>query len=253
MRLNRDAWDRQVDAGNQWTIPATPAAIAESRSGNVRIVLTPTREVPQEWLGELDGRDVLCLAGGGGQQAPLLAAAGANVTTLDNSPKQLEQDQIVARREGLSVRGVLGVMDDLSEFADASFDLIVHPCSNGFAPEIRPVWREAFRVLRPGGSLLSGFTNPIYYVFDDKEMEQGRLVARHKIPYSDIDSLSDVEKQELLDANEPFMFGHSLEDQIAGQLDAGFVLARFYEDKCEDEVLCRFIAPFIATCATKLR
>jgi 2-polyprenyl-3-methyl-5-hydroxy-6-metoxy-1,4-benzoquinol methylase len=70
---------------------------------------------------------VLCLASGGGQQGPILAAAGARVTVFDNSPQQLAQDRFVARREGLTLETVEGDMRDLSVFADVSFDLIVHP------------------------------------------------------------------------------------------------------------------------------
>ncbi len=57
-------------------------------------------------------------------------------------------------------------MRDLSAFADESFDLVFHPVSNLFVPEVRPVWNEAFRVLRRGGSLLAGFLNPAVYIFD---------------------------------------------------------------------------------------
>ncbi|MEV5357700.1 class I SAM-dependent methyltransferase [Streptomyces sp. NPDC052693] len=78
---------------------------------------------------------MLCLASGGGQQGPVLAAAGARMTVLDNSPRQLEQDDTVAAREGLDLRTVLGDARDLSPFPDASFDLIVHPVSNLFIPE----------------------------------------------------------------------------------------------------------------------
>ncbi len=105
--------------------------------------------------------DILCLASGGGQQAPILAAAGANVTVFDNSPAQLRQDALVAQREGLPLRTVQGDMRDLSAFGDDSFDLIFHPVSNIFVPEVRPVWRECYRVVRPGGVLLMGTLNPI--------------------------------------------------------------------------------------------
>ena len=85
-------------------------------------------------------------------------------------------------------------------------------------------------VLRPGGALLAGFTNPVLCLFDDEKMEQGEFVVRHTIPYSDLTSLTDVERRRYTDKNEPLCFGHTLADQIGGQLDAGFRLTGFYED-----------------------
>ena len=88
------------------------------------------------------------------------AGAGAAVTVLDNLPRQLGRDQEVAAREGLAVRTVLGDMRDLSVFPDASFDVVFNPVSNVFCPDLAAIWRESFRVLRPGGILMSGFMNP---------------------------------------------------------------------------------------------
>src|SRR5512137_332335 len=159
-RYNRDAWDREVRKSNKWTVPVSADTIAKARRGDWQIVLTPTMPVPADWFPQLKGADILCLASGGGQQGPVLAAAGANVTVFDNSPRQLEQDRMVARREGLMLVTVEGDMRDLSVFADGCFDLVFHPVSNVFCPDIRPVWREAFRVLRAGRILLAGFGNP---------------------------------------------------------------------------------------------
>ena len=86
---NRQAWDRQVQRGNRWTVPVSSEQIARARNGDWSIVLTPTKPVPLEWFPPLVGLDVLCLASGGGQQGPILAAAGANVTVFDNSPARL--------------------------------------------------------------------------------------------------------------------------------------------------------------------
>ena len=86
---NRRAWDRQVERGNRWTVPVGPEEIARARLGDWRIVLTPTKAVPADWFPPLSDLDVLCLASGGGQQGPVLAAAGANVAVFDNSPNQL--------------------------------------------------------------------------------------------------------------------------------------------------------------------
>ncbi len=178
---NRLAWDREVDSGNEWTVPVGPEVIAAARAGTWSVVLIGYDPVPRDWFGDsLPGADVLCLASGGGQQAPVLAAAGATVTVLDNSPRQLAQDRLVADRDGLQLSTVLGDMRDLSAFADASFDLVFHPVSNLFSPEVEPVWRESFRVLRPGGALLAGFLNPDVYIFDaDANENRGELVVRH--------------------------------------------------------------------------
>ncbi|MGV2332955.1 MAG UNVERIFIED_CONTAM: class I SAM-dependent methyltransferase [Planctomycetaceae bacterium] len=206
----------------------------------------------RDWFPPLFGLDVLCLASGGGQQGPILAAAGASVTVFDNSPAQLARDREVADRDGLPIVTVEGDMRDLSAFPDGRFGLIFHPCANGFVPDIRPVWREAARVLRPGGLLLAGFTNPILYLFDDARMTVGEFVVRHEIPYSDLTSLTDDERRRYVDNGEPLCFGHTLEDQIGGQLNAGLALTGFYEDGGREWKLTEYIACFIATRAVRL-
>src|SRR5262245_47119201 len=95
-KYNAAAWDKEVERGIEWTIPVTTEIIEAAKQGQWKVELTPTKAVPRSWFPEIKGLDVLCLASGGGQQAPILAAAGARVTLLDNSPKQLEQDRFVA-------------------------------------------------------------------------------------------------------------------------------------------------------------
>src|SRR4051812_572529 len=136
---NRHAWNLQVEKGNRWTVPVSPETIAAARRGDWQVVLTPTKPVPCDWFPPLGGLDVLCLASGGGQQGPILAAAGANVTVYDNSSGQLAQDQLVADRERLVLETIEGDIADLHAFPDARFDLIFHPCSNMFVPDVRPV------------------------------------------------------------------------------------------------------------------
>ena len=249
---NRQAWNDQVAQGNPWTVPVSAEVVAQARLGNWAIVLTPTIPVPRPWFPDpLHGRDILCLASGGGQQGPVLAAAGAQVTVFDNSPAQLARDREVAAREGLTIRTVQGDMADLSAFADASFDLIFHPVSNLFAPDVRPVWRECYRVLRPGGALLAGFANPVRYLFDVELADQGILKVRHRLPYADLTDLTAEERQRYLAQGTPLEFGHTLDDQIGGQLAAGFVLTGFFEDRSPGEVFTEYLATFIATRAVK--
>jgi SAM-dependent methyltransferase len=250
-KYNRDAWNRQVADKNPWTVPVSPEEISAARSGNLSLLLTPTKPVLADWFPELKDRKVLCLASGGGQQGPLLAAAGAQVTVFDNSPAQLAQDRMVAEREGLELETIEGNMIDLSVFQDETFDLIFHPVSNVFTPSIRPVWMEAFRVLKTGAVLLAGFTNPLLYIFDTDLLEAGKLEVRHSIPYSDVESLTPDQKQQYREAGYPLEFGHTLDDQIGGQIDAGFVLTGFYEDIDPTSVLGKIIPTFIATRAEK--
>jgi ubiquinone/menaquinone biosynthesis C-methylase UbiE len=249
---NREAWDREVERGNEWTVPVGPDVIEAARQGRWEIVLTETRPVPRDWFPDLEGADVLCLASGGGQQAPVLAAAGANVTVLDNSPRQLAQDRLVAERDSLTIETVEGDMADLSVFEDECFDLVFHPVSNLFAPEVRPVWAEAFRVLRREGSLLAGFLNPAVYIFDlDLVDSSGELRVRYALPYADATSKSEEEVARQIERGEPLEFSHTLEDQIGGQIKAGFVIGGFYEDRHRDDPIAAHMPTYIATRAIK--
>jgi ubiquinone/menaquinone biosynthesis C-methylase UbiE len=249
---NREAWDREVERGNEWTVPVGPDVIEAARQGRWEILLTETKPVPKDWFPDLQGADVLCLASGGGQQAPVLAAAGANVTVLDNSPGQLAQDRLVAEREGLDLRTVEGDMADLSLFPDESFHLVFHPVSNLFAPEVRPVWVEAFRVLRRGGYLLAGFLNPAVYIFDLELVDSsGELRVRNALPYADATSKSEKDVARQVERGEPLEFSHTLEDQIGGQIEAGFAIVGFYEDSHRDDPIAAHMPTYIATRAIK--
>lgn len=232
LTMNRQAWNNQASQGKSpWVQIVDAQTIAAARLGNWSVILTPTKAVPADWFGDLSGCRLLALASGGGQQAPVFAAAGALVTSFDNSDAQLDKDGQVARREGLSIILEQGDMADLSRFTDASFDLIFHPVSNVFVPDVKPVWRECYRVLKPGGRLLAGFMNPCFYLFDHEDIENGgQFIARFKLPYNDPDHLSATQMETRMRAGEAIEFSHSLDDQIGGQLDAGFLLKGFFED-----------------------
>jgi SAM-dependent methyltransferase len=229
-RINQEGWDRRVEEGDVWTLPVSPEEIARARRGDWAVVLTPNKPVPSAWFGDVAGLDVLCLASGGGQQGPILSAAGARVTVFDASPRQLAQDERIARREGLSLLTRQGFMHDLSAFGDGSFDLIFHPVSNSYAPEIEPVWRECFRVLRKGGALLAGFMNPIVYAFDDEAEARGELIVRHRLPYADVVDRPVDDLERLIASDHTVEFSHTLDAQIGGQLRAGFHLTGLFED-----------------------
>ena len=106
---------------------------------------------------------------------PIFAALGAVCTVLDYSERQLASEQLVAEREGYGIEILRGDMTRPLPFADGSFDLIFHPVSNCYVKEVKPIWKECFRVLKPGGSLLSGTDHFVNYIVDD---EEERIVNR---------------------------------------------------------------------------
>jgi SAM-dependent methyltransferase len=164
---------------------------------------------------------VLCLAGGGGQQAPILAAHGAVVTVFDNSARQLAKEKMVAEREGYEIALVKGDMTRRLPFGDGEFDLVVHPISNCYVENVYHVWRECHRVLKKGGILLAGMDNGINFLFNDYEA----LMVENQLPYNPL-----RDKSLAASADDGVQFSHTLAEQIGGQLRAGFRLTDLMDD-----------------------
>ncbi len=252
---NRHSWNRQSTECSPWCTPVNSKTIFEARNGNWEVKLTPLKSVPKSWFGNIAGMDLLCLASGGGQQAPIFAAAGAHVVSFDLSEEQLKKDKAVADQNKLILKIIQGDMSNLFVIKDKSFELIFHPVSNVFIPDVTKVWKECFRILKKGGILLSGFMNPLFFLFDSEEAQQTKeLSVKYKLPYSDIEHLDKKRKQELIEQKIAFEYGHSLDDQIGGQLKAGFAITGFYEDWWDDEatLVNKYAPTFIATKAIKL-
>ncbi|CAM3980203.1 SAM-dependent methyltransferase [Bacillus luti] len=252
---NSNAWDKKVEEGSRYTQFVSSEVIEKSKLGEWEITVTTEKSVPREWFPtSLEGVKILCLASGGGQQAPVLAAAGADVTVTDISKKQLEQDEKVAERDGLTLKTVQGDMSDLSDFEDEYFDIVVNPVSNLFVKDVHLVWNEISRVLKNKGILISGFTNPLLWIFDDNEERKGILDVKHSIPSSTLDHLPEDEVQDYINSNQTIEYAHTLEDQIQGQVAAGFVITGFYEDDFGGtRILDKHIKTFIATKAIKVK
>lgn len=246
-KYNKAAWDHYVDKKDRWTIPVTEQELEQAKNGNWNIILTPKKGVPYHWFPNLNGLRILGLASGGGQQGPILATLGAHVTIFDNSEKQLQQDRTLSDKHNLNIKTIQGNMKDLSVFNDNSFDLIFNPCSVLFVDDVLPVWKECFRILKPNGILMTGLINPISLQLDEDDLQ---LI--YKQPYSDIHSLPSEKLADLIKNNEPLIFGHSLTDQIGGQIEVGFNLTHMYEDNWGGEnKMDNFFPSFIATRAIK--
>ena len=243
--INARTIDRWIEAGWEWGTPIYHEIYQAAQRGQWDVLLTPTKTVPHAWFGELRGKRVLGLASGGGQQMPIFAALGADCTVLDYSEKQLESERMVSQREGYDIRILRADMSKPLPFNDSEFDLIFHPVSNCYVREVRPIWWECFRVLRSGGALLAGLDNGMNYIFDDDE----RMLI-NALPF---DPLANPEQMAQLEATDSgVQFSHTLEEQIGGQLEAGFVLTGLYEDTNGEGRLHEFHVPsYVATRAIK--
>jgi SAM-dependent methyltransferase len=221
--VNAATIDRWVAEGWEWGRPVDHQTYRRAAEGNWSLLLTPTKPVPRSWYPPLEGAQVLGLASGGGQQMPILTAAGARCTVLDYSPAQLEAERQVAAREGYDINIVRADMTEPLPFADASFDLVINPVSLCYVREVEPIWREVARVLRPGGVLLAGLDTGLNYVVDEAEQ---RIVRG--LPF---DPLANPALMAELEAEDDgVQFSHTLDELLGGLLRAGFAIDDLFED-----------------------
>ena len=221
--INARTIDRWIEEGWEWGKPIPHETFLAAQAGKWDVVLTPTKPVPHSWFGDLHGKKVLGLASGGGQQMPIFAALGADCTVLDYSPRQLESERLLAEREGYPIEMIRADMSKPLPFEDGTFDLIFNPVSNCYVEELEPIWKECARVLKPGGVLLVGFDNGINYLFDDDETK-----ITNTLPYNPLKDEALYKKSLELDYG--VQFSHTLDEEIGGQLRAGFMLTDIYED-----------------------
>jgi len=243
--INSLSIDQWVLSGWEWGQPINHDTFVKAKQGDWFVLLTPTKPVPKEWFGDIKNRKILGLASGGGQQMPIFSALGANCTVLDYSKEQLNTEAIVAKREKYEIDIVHADMTKPLPFANESFDLIFHPVSNCYVEDIFPIWKECYRVLKSGGILLTGFDNSINYIFDEDEE-----VMKYKLPYNPLKDKDLYEDS--LKNNLGVQFSHTIEEQIGGQLKAGFMLTDIYQDTNGSGKLHEFNIPtYYATRAVK--
>jgi len=214
---NRQAYDRMVQTKHFLTQPVSTEELAN-----------PLATLDAKgWLGgNIRGWNVLCLAAGGGRQGPLYCAAGANVTVLDISPGMLQLDRQVSAQLGLNYKIIQGDMAELSMFQDDEFDLVAHPVSTCYVPDIEPVFAEIARVLRPGGLYVSQHKQPMN-LQASLELVQGRYVIETPVGHA-AKSLS-IGQSSLLREPETVEFAHSLDAILGGICRTGMSIEAISE------------------------
>lgn len=231
LQHNQRQWDELARARLAYTLPLLNLTEAEARQ----------RVDPDGMLKEIEGKTVLCLATGGGQQSACFALLGANVTVLDLSPLQLERDQEAAAHYGYPVRTIHGDMRELSMLADASFDIVYQAYSLNFVPSVQPVFAEVARVLRPGGLYTMQWANPFTQSVDDQAWDGETYLLHH--PYLDGFEVSqyyptwDIEDdaggwQQIASPRE---FRHTLSTVVNTLVQNQFVILRMKEAMTDEE------------------
>jgi ubiquinone/menaquinone biosynthesis C-methylase UbiE len=168
---NQGRWRRLVDANAVFTRPSLdPDAERARRSVD-----------PDGRLGSLDGKRVLVLAGGGGQQSVAFGLLGARVDVLDLSDAQLARDRDTAAHLGVEVRTIEGDMRDLSGLDAESYDVVWQPYSLNFVPDCRAVFGEVARVIRRGGTYCVQVANPYIAGVGESDFDGDGYVV--KLPY----------------------------------------------------------------------
>ncbi|MCL2321954.1 MAG: class I SAM-dependent methyltransferase [Oscillospiraceae bacterium] len=251
--INAKTIDKWVEGGWEWGIPISHEEYENAKRGQWDMLLSPIKPVPKSWFlpflknSKFLDVKILGLASGGGQQMPIFAGLGAIATVFDYSDKQLESEKMVSLREGYHIDIVKGDMTKRLPFLDQAFDIIFHPVSNCYVEDVFHVWNECFRVLKHGGILLAGMDNGVNFLFDDVEKQP--LVLTNKLPYNPLKDEALLNK--LAERDDGIQFSHTLEEQIGGQLKAGFILTDLYEDKDKGSILAEYISQYIVTRAVK--
>lgn len=222
-RYNRSRWEALADAGALFTRPWTDLTLESARE----------RIDPDNSLGDLTGKAVLCLAGGGGQQSVAFALLGAAVTVVDLSAAQLERDRQMAQQYGFDLALHAGDMRDLSMLPEETFDLVYQPYSLNFVPDAREVFREVRRVIKPGGIYRTMCANPFTAGMHERDWNGDGYPVRlpyqqgERITYPDAEWVYNSTTGQQIDP--PVEYRQTLDHLIGGLVMQGFVLLGLQE------------------------
>lgn len=175
---------------------------------------------PISVLADVKGKDVLCLASGGGQQSAVFGLLGANVTVVDIADGQLDGDKKAAAHYGYKVKIIQGDMSDLSMLKDNSFDLVYQTPSMCYIPDVKKVYSEVARVLRSGGLYRADAQNPLSQFIDESSWDgEGYRIS---VPYA-------VKEKQRSENENVLEYRHHLSEIFNGLIECGFVIEHVEE------------------------
>jgi ubiquinone/menaquinone biosynthesis C-methylase UbiE len=217
--VNRQDWARRVKEGSRFTRPwlnLNRDLLRQCVAGQLDGVPEPLLDMcPVKVLADVEGKEVLCLASGGGQQSAVFGLLGARVTVVDVVEGQLEGDVAAAAHYGYEVTTVCADMRDLSCLGDGVFDMVYQAPSMGCIPDLRPVYAEVFRVLKPKGIYRVCFANPATEFVECDSWDRGGY--RITKPYAER-----MEHYQEDGAPGSIQFRHHMADIFNGLIEGGF-------------------------------
>ncbi len=219
--VNAAFWRKNAMEGQSFTRPwldLERASLERYARGELDAVPETLSQIyPSGILADVAGKDVLCLASGGGQQSAVFGLLGARVTVVDIVEEQLEGDKRAAEHYGYDVTLIQSDMRDLSLLPDGAFDLVFQAPSMGYVPEIRGMYAECARVLRAGGLYRVDAANPAAQFVEESWDGKGYRIVK---PYS---------RREFLRDDGAVEYRHYLGDIFNGLIGEGFMI----EHVCE--------------------
>jgi SAM-dependent methyltransferase len=226
--VNRRHWEWAVATGVGFTIPwldLDPDLLHRYARGELKDVPERFEDIyPATMLADVGGKDILCLAAGGGQQSAVFGLLGAQVTVLDLTQAQLEGDRAAATHYGYDLKTVQGDMRDLSCFSGGSFDLVYQAESMSWIPDARQVYAGVARVLRPRGLYRVSFTNPVSeFVELNSWNGEGYAIT---VPYAKTEMILHPDE----DGPDSIQFRHHMGEIFNGLIEAGMSIERVEDD-----------------------
>ncbi len=248
--INAKTWDAWAQNGCDWSIPVTHEQCLAAREGNWAVYLTPCIAVPRKWFSFEKGKEYWALPAVVGSRCLSFLCWERNVWFLIILTSSFRGNGKSLSGRVTKIRILKGDMTKPLPFQDESFDLIFHPVSNCYVEDILPIWKECYRVLKKGGSLLSGFDNGMNFLFDDDGTLP--LTVANRLPFNPL-KMDPKVREQMIANGEGIQFSHSLEEEIGGQLKAGFLLKDLYEDRDREGcgILREYTPQYVATWSVK--
>ena len=226
--VNKKHWEWSVEKQAGCTLPwleLDESSLRKYASGLLDSPPNGMDEVfpifPPSLLVGIEGKDVLCLASGGGQQSAVFGLLGANVTVVDIAHAQLDGDQIAAKHYGYSVKAIQGDMRDLSSLED-TYDLVYHANAMSWVPNAGEVYREVSAVTKNGGRYRVDFELPGQDGYEGPDTWDGEAY-RIRTPYF----VKELRIQ--VDGSETIQFRHQIGEIFNELIISGFLIQEVHD------------------------